>query len=101
MIDTIHFIYPAEYADLKFENFKRIQNRKGVYKAQIDTILFNFYSANNILHIILNAHRVLEKFDIKLSDLSILQYKVDKTISKIVDNYNSKKLELSRCDFCS
>lgn len=101
MIDTIHFIYPAEYADLNFEYFNRIKNRKGVYKAQINTILFNFYSANNILHIVLNAHRVLEKFDIKLSDLALLQCKIDQAISKVIDNYNSERLEISRCDFCA
>lgn len=101
MIDTIHLKYSVKYTDIKWEHFEKIKSRKGVYKADDNTILFNYYSYSNTLFIILNAHRVLEKFDVNLSDLNILQKKIDQAMVKVVDDYNKENLELMRCDFCA
>jgi hypothetical protein len=101
MIDTLHEKYLAEYEDIKWEQFKKIKSKRGIYKAQIKNILFFYYSGSKTLLIILNAHRVLEKFDIKLSDLPKLQENINRAMIQIVDNYDKERLELLRCDFCS
>lgn len=101
MIDSLHFKYSVEYKELKWERFEKIKGKKGVYKAETDTILLNYYKYSKTLVIILNAHRILKKFDIQLADIHILQEKIEQAIIQVVENFDKENLELLRCDFCA
>ena len=108
MIDTVHLTTSIMPSDIKWENFHKVKRRKDkgknkgeiVYKAQVGTILFNYYKTSRTLLVISNTHRVLNKFDITINDLQLFVDEINSAINKVVKN-NNVQLEISRIDCCA
>lgn len=103
MIDTVHLTSRIMPSDINWEHFHKIRrNNKGenVYKAQVGTILFNYYKTSRTLLVISNTHRVLNKFDITINDLQLFVNEINSAVNKVVKN-NNVQLEISRIDCCA
>ncbi len=66
---------------------------------EYNNILFQYYGNFKCIVLIANAHRVLQKADILLSDRNTYIDKVKATVSEILD-LNYSQLNLHRIDYC-
>lgn len=113
MIDSINFII-RDVEELDFKHIrKQTNNRLNHYtKKNINTgyenwcysfqhkgIDFKYNSNLKVVTIIANAHKVLNKRDIKESDLNEYEERVHQTVSEVL-NTDNFKIELSRIDYC-
>lgn len=110
MIDSINFIV-RNVENIEFQRFKEnhirykrfennINNFGSVgYSFEYKGVEFKYYKSFKIILVIANAHKVLEKRDILLSDLSKYKERL-KEIVKTALGTEAIKLELNRIDYC-
>lgn len=113
MIDSINFII-RDVEELDFKNICKIiqgkvkhytQRNKNTgyenscYSFNYKGIEFKYNSNRKLVTMITNAHKVLNKMDIKESDLNEYEGRVHQAVSEVL-NTNNFNLELSRIDYC-
>lgn len=113
MIDSINFII-REVEELDFKHICKIiqgeikkYTQKNIntgyenwcYSFQHKGVDFKYNSNLKVVTILANAHKVLNKRDIKESDLNEYEEKVHQTVSEAL-NTDNFKIELSRIDYC-
>ena len=110
MIDSINFIIrDIEYVDFKYlvqlgAYAKRYNNRRKNfqsfgYRFKYKNIEFKYNKSYRNITIITNAHKVLGKQDIHISDLKEYKTRVADIVKEVLP-YPNIRLELSRIDFC-
>lgn len=113
MIDSINFII-RDVEELDFKHIcKIIQGRikhytykniktgyeNSCYSFKHKVVDFKYNSNKELLTILANAHKVLNKMDIKESDLNDYEERVHQIVSEVL-NTSKFKLELSRIEYC-
>ena len=82
---------------------KAIENEKNIISTGIEfeyqNVFFQYYDRFNYVLVIANAHKVLGKTDIKLSDRDNYIITIKKTIKKIFD-IEDYRLNIDRIDYC-
>lgn len=113
MIDSINFIIKQiNITDLNSELLRTTQIKSFNNKFEKNTyvksgirfcyenVYFTYYYNTRVLNIIANAHKLLEKKDVKLSDKEVYEKKLLNILNNVIVNLPNFKLELSRIDYC-
>lgn len=112
MIDSINYII----RDIKELDFKHIRKlgmflkhfikknpntgyENSCYEFKYKEVEFKYNSNLNLLTIITNTHKILNKKDITLSDKTEYETRINRIVSEVL-NTNNFKLELNRIDYC-
>lgn len=110
MIDSINFII-RNIDNLEFQRFKennisykRFENNKKNfnsvgYSFEYKGVEFKYYKSFKNILVIANAHKVLGKKDILLSDLNLYKHRLKEIVERALGIQNTK-LELNRIDYC-
>lgn len=96
MIDTIRLMLKVDPQHIKWEYFQNCKNYCAWCK--VNEVLFNYYYVSGYLLVITNAHKVLNKDNILLSDCEEYIEKIKKTIEFVIDTKNYDIL-LNRIDY--
>ena len=99
----LDFNHICKLGKIRIKPFQKVNKNTGYknscYEFNYKTIEFKYNSNTKILVVITNAHNILNKEDITLSDRDLYEQRVNQIVSEILNTTNFQ-LEVSRVDYC-